>query len=85
MCSFPLIVLGSYYDRIPAILAEIVHCAFTPEAALGGVGGYGISKSLRYGVARGVFSNEAGLGSLAVLHGATEDTTPEEQGMWGYV
>lgn len=79
---FSLIVLGSYYDRIPTILAEIVHCAFTPEAALGGVGGYGISKSLRYGVARGVFSNEAGLGSLAVLHGATEDTTPEEQGMW---
>lgn len=79
---FALIVLGSYYDRIPAVMGEIFRCALTPEAAVGGVGGYGISRSIRYGVARGVFSNEAGLGSLAVLHGATEDTTPEEQGMW---
>ena len=79
---FSLIVLGSYYDRIPAVLEEIVRCALTPEAALGGVGGYGISRSLRYGIARGVFSNEAGLGSLAILHGATEGSTPQEQGMW---
>ena len=41
-----------------------------------------MSGSVRYGLARGVFSNEAGLGSLAVLHGAAEDTTPEQQGMW---
>ena len=37
---------------------------------------------MRYGIARGVFSNEAGLGTLAVLHGPAEHTTPEKQGMW---
>ena len=41
-----------------------------------------ISRSVRYGIARGVFSNEAGLGTLAVLHGPAEHTTPEKQGMW---
>ena len=41
-----------------------------------------ISRSLRYGMARGVFSNEAGLGTLAVLHGEAKDTTPQQQGMW---
>ena len=48
----------------------------------GGIAGFGISKSLRYGISRGVFSNEAGLGTLAVLHGPAEHTTPWEQGMW---
>lgn len=77
-----LIVIFSCYDKIPLVFGQILHSALAPEALLGGVGGYGISKSLRYGISRGVFSNEAGLGSLAILHGAAEDTTPEEQGMW---
>lgn len=79
---FSLVVIFSCYDRIPLVLSQIMQSAFAPEALLGGAGGYGISRGLRYGLARGVFSNEAGLGSLATLHGATEDTTPEEQGMW---
>lgn len=79
---FSLIVIMSCYDKIPTVIAQILKSALSPGALVGGVGGYGISKSLRYGIARGVFSNEAGLGSLAILHGATEDTTPEEQGMW---
>lgn len=79
---FSLTVILSCYDRMIPVLLGIVKSAFTPDALLGGAGGYGISRSLRYGIARGVFSNEAGLGSLAILHGATEDTTPEEQGMW---
>ena len=79
---FSLVVIFSCYDRIPLVVGQILKSALAPEALLGGVGGYGISRSLRYGIARGVFSNEAGLGSLAILHGAAEDTTPEEQGMW---
>ncbi len=89
-------VLAVYRRQIPRILAEIFRCALTPEAALGGTGGYGVMLTLRryagkdggmlsafrYGVARGVFSNEAGLGTLAGLHGAAGDTTPGEQGMW---
>lgn len=77
-----LVVIFSCYDQIPRVFGQILHSALAPEALLGGVGGYGIARSLRYGIARGVFSNEAGLGSLAILHGAAEDTTPEEQGMW---
>ncbi len=90
-------VLAVCRRQIPRILGEIFRCALTPRAALGGAGGYGVMRALRqyagngaggafsafrYGVARGVFSNEAGLGTLAGLHGAAGDTTPGEQGMW---
>ena len=79
---FSLVVIMSCYDRIPHIFQCIFQDAFRPAAAFSGTAGYGISRSLQYGVARGVFSNEAGLGSMAVLHGAAEDTTPHKQGMW---
>lgn len=77
-----LIVIFSYYDRIPAVLSMIINSAWRPSSALSGAAGYGFSLAVRYGVSRGVFSNEAGLGSLAVIHAAVEDTTPEKQGMW---
>lgn len=79
---FSMVVIMSCYDQIPAVFACIFQDAFRPVSALSGAAGFGISKSLQYGMARGVFSNEAGLGSMAVLHGAAEDTTPEKQGMW---
>jgi len=79
---FSAVVLIQYRSQILPALREILAYALLPKAALGGVGGYGIMQSFRYGIARGVFSNEAGLGSLAGLHGATDHTTPEEQGMW---
>ena len=66
---------------IPVVLGQILKEAWTPGAAGGGIAGFLFSRSVRFGLARGVFSNEAGLGTLAVLHGAAEDTTPEEQGM----
>lgn len=76
------IVIFSCYDRVPAVLGEIVREAFNLRSAAGGAAGYGMATALRYGVARGVFSNEAGLGSLAVLHGSAGETTAGEQGMW---
>lgn len=79
---FSMVVIMSCYDRIPHVFACILQDAFHPVSALSGAAGFGISKSLQYGMARGVFSNEAGLGSMAVLHGAAEATTPEKQGMW---
>lgn len=79
---FSLVVIMSCYDQLPAIFASIWNSAWRPSSALSGAAGYGISKSLQYGISRGVFSNEAGLGSMAVLHGAAENTTPERQGMW---
>lgn len=62
--------------------AAIGNAAIGSRPMAGGLGGFLMSRSLRYGMSRGVFSNEAGLGSLAVLHGAAEDTTPHQQGMW---
>ena len=80
--AFSMIVILSCLEQIPGALASMVTSAFRPEAAAGGTAGYVISRSVRYGISRGVFSNEAGLGTLAVLHGPTEGTTPHEQGMW---
>ncbi len=79
---FSLFVLFIYREQVPQAMGEIFRYALLPEAVLGGTAGYGISRGFQYGISRGVFSNEAGLGSLAGLHGAAEDTTPEEQGMW---
>ena len=79
---FSMVIIMSCYDKIPYIFECIFKDAFRPVSLLSGTAGYGISKSLQYGISRGVFSNEAGLGSMAVLHGAAENTTPEEQGMW---
>lgn len=75
-------VLIKCHDQVIPALGEIFRHALLPKSVLGGVGGYGIARGFRYGIARGVFSNEAGLGSLAGLHGATDGTTPQEQGMW---
>lgn len=80
--AFSLTVLVLCRREILPALGEIFVYAWKPEAAAGGAGGYGLALAFRYGLARGVFSNEAGLGTLAGLHGAAQRTTPEEQGMW---
>lgn len=79
---FSLLVILSCRERLPAVFAGIFRDAFHFRSIGGGTAGFLVNRSLRYGLSRGVFSNEAGLGSLAVLHGAAEDTTPERQGMW---
>ena len=79
---FSGMVLFFCRESIWPVLKTIFSEAFTVEAAGGGAGGFLMSRSIRYGMSRGVFSNEAGLGSMAVLHGAAENTTPEKQGMW---
>ncbi len=80
---FSAAVLLMCRNQIPQVLAEIFRGALLPRAAIGGVGGWSVRQAFRYGVARGVFSNEAGLGTLAGLHGASsEDASSGEQGMW---
>lgn len=68
---------------IPAAFEAIVTGALTPRAAVGGGMGYGIAAALRYGVARGVFTNEAGVGSSAIAHAAADVDHPAQEGMWG--
>ncbi len=65
---------------IPAAVALIVESAFSPQAAFGGAVGIGIQQAIRYGVARGVLSNESGLGSAAIAHGAARTRYPVAQG-----
>ncbi|MFQ5864816.1 MAG: alanine/glycine:cation symporter family protein [bacterium] len=65
---------------VPSAIALIFHSAFTPTAALGGAVGIGIQQAIRYGVARGILSNESGLGSAPIAHGAAKTKGPIPQG-----
>jgi alanine or glycine:cation symporter, AGCS family len=76
-----LVILGLNFRDIPDGLAFIVHSAFTPTAATGGFAGAAVWAGIRYGVARGVFSNEAGLGSAAIAHAAAKSHDAVQQGM----
>ncbi len=69
--------------EVPHAFALILQGAFTPQAAAGGAAGYGLSQAIRQGVARGVFSNEAGLGSAPMAHASAGAKSPVEQGLWG--
>ncbi len=69
--------------HVPAALAQIFTSAFSFEAVGGGVMGYAIMVAMRQGFARGVFSNEAGLGSAPIAHATSSTEEPAEQAIWG--
>ena len=71
------------FGNLPEAFRLIFYCAFNPDAALGGVTGYTIMLAIRYGFARGVFSNEAGLGSAPIAHAAANTNSPVKQAFWG--
>ena len=75
-------VIILFGKRIPWVFATIVEDAFSFSGAAGGMLGFFVSDAVRYGVARGVFSNEAGLGSMAALNGGTDHADPGRQGQW---
>ncbi len=78
-----LIIIGINYNAvIPAIKAIFVN-AFSPEAFVGGTLGAAISTAITQGFKRGVFSNEAGLGSSVMVHSNSNVKEPVKQGMWG--
>lgn len=68
---------------VPAAFASIFTSAFSAKSALSGFMGYGIAQAMRYGFARGIFSNEAGLGSASIAHSTADTKEPVEQGLWG--
>lgn len=68
---------------IPGAFAEIFSHAFSARAATGGFAGAAVMMAMRYGVARGVFTNEAGLGSAPIAHAAAKTDHPVRQGLWG--
>jgi len=78
-----LVVIGVNYANILPAFGAIFKGAFTPIAAVGGGIGVVISKVMTQGFKRGVFSNEAGLGSSVMVHSNSNIKEPIKQGMWG--
>ena len=70
-------------SHVGAVFTSIFKSAFGMEAAAGGVVGYGIKLAIEWGMKRGVFSNEAGLGSSVMVHSNSNVREPVKQGMWG--
>ncbi|MBE6844477.1 MAG: sodium:alanine symporter family protein [Ruminococcus sp.] len=77
-----IIIIVSHSSALPQTLAEIFRGAFGIKAVGGGISGEIIKRSINTGLRRGVFSNEAGLGSSSLLHSATENASPHRQGLW---
>lgn len=74
------VVLVAFYDRLLPALALVVHHALSPVAATGGFLGAGVREAFRFGVARGVYSNEAGTGSVPIAHASARTADPVAQG-----
>ncbi len=80
---FGIIVMIMHADKVPAAFALIFDHAFSPYAAGGGAAGIAISKTIQMGVARGLFSNEAGLGTAPIAHATAITNSPVRQGFLG--
>ncbi len=78
-----LIVLIFNIGNLPSVLAAIVKGAFNPSAVVGGALGITVKTAMTKGIGRGLFSNEAGLGSAPIAHAATSNEDPVEQGLYG--
>lgn len=78
-----LIIICVNFTGIPDAFARIITGAFSFKAVSGGIMGTVIAQAMRYGVARGVFSNEAGLGSSVMVHSSSDVKEPVKQGLWG--
>ena len=77
-----IFILLRYASALPDAFSTIITSAFTPAAPVGAWGGATVMMALRYGIARGIFSNEAGLGSASIIHSQAKNT-PVGQGFWG--
>lgn len=80
-----ILVLWVRRDAIPEAFSMIFSSLYSTKSAVGGVAGYSVASALRYGVARGVFTNEAGMGSSAMAHAVADVDKENTQGLWGMV
>ncbi|HIZ94143.1 MULTISPECIES: alanine/glycine:cation symporter family protein [unclassified Flavonifractor] len=76
-----IIILGFNYDFILPAIGAIVRLAFTPGAVAGGLVGQGLMIAMRFGVARGLFSNESGMGSAPLVASAAQTRNPVRQAL----
>lgn len=78
-----LVVIIVNIENLGSTFAMIFKGAFAPASVVGGVAGFSVKMCIEWGVKRGVFSNEAGLGSAPMAHAATSETDPVKQGLYG--
>ncbi|MFO7964624.1 MAG: sodium:alanine symporter family protein [Desulfobacterales bacterium] len=85
MCFFyvlgAMIIIVRHIEFIPQAFSLIFEGAFTGTSAMGGFAGAGVAQAIRFGIARGLFSNEAGLGSAPIAHGAAQTKEPVREGL----
>ena len=77
------IVIFGNRSNLGSVFASIFQGAFNPTAAVGGLAGFSLKICIEMGVKRGVFSNEAGLGSAPIAHAASSEKNPVRQGLYG--
>lgn len=80
MCLFIVVI---NIQKLPNVIGTILSEAFCLKSVVGGACGFGLSKAMRYGVSRGVLSNEAGCGTSPAAHASCADSNPHEQGCLG--
>lgn len=78
-----IIVVLFNLGNVPSAIAMIFKGAFSPVAVGGGVGGFAVSQAIRFGIARGLYSNEAGQGTAPIAHATAKTDHPSRQGLWG--
>lgn len=76
-------VIAANYSLVPSVIGQIFTDAFKTDSAAGGIVGFLTSSALRYGVMRGIGSNEAGCGTAPTAHATAKTDSPEKQGLWG--
>ncbi|ULJ60690.1 alanine/glycine:cation symporter family protein [Wielerella bovis] len=80
-----ILILLQFSEHLGSIVQQIFVAAFNPQAVLGGAAGIGIREAIRFGVARGLFSNEAGMGSTPHAHATANVAHPSLQGMAAFI
>lgn len=77
------VVILSRFDQLPGMFALILQDAFSARSAAGGVTGIFVGRAFRSGITRGIFTNEAGMGSAPIIHGSADNDSPSDEGLWG--
>jgi len=80
-----VIVIAVNFVKLPEVMTSILRGAFSIQAGIGGALGYSMKEAMRYGIARGLYSNEAGEGSAAVIHSTVVVDHPARQAVFGIV
>ncbi|GLY11543.1 alanine/glycine:cation symporter family protein [Pseudobacillus badius] len=80
-----LIIVILNINQVPAVISLIFSYAFQPMSAVGGFAGVAVAETVRWGFARGLYSNEAGLGTTPIAHAAAQTDHPVRQGFWAII